>query len=156
MRISLIPTIRTSSIPSAPAPMKTDSTASQLMATASIAPVPCGGGMERSCVPVQAPELPPDTEYHTPSHRATRYHPLKTCPEWAGSFILTKEMFILMPSVPNPIAKEPKLSTYPIDDLTGEPDEPRFPEELLGHPLLSDPPFAPPLEPNHPSQKGKK
>ena len=58
-----------------------------------------------------------------------------------------------MPSVPNPIAKEPKLSTYPIDDLTGEPDEPRFPEELLGHPLLSDPPFAPILEPNHPSQK---
>lgn len=42
MRISLTPTIRTSSIPSAPAPIKTGSTASQLMATASIAPVPCG------------------------------------------------------------------------------------------------------------------
>ena len=155
MRISLTPTIRTSSIPSAPAPMKTDSTASQLMATASIGPVPAGW-MERSCVPMQASELPPDTGYHIPSHRATRYHPLKTCPEWAGSFTLIKEMFLLIPSFPKPIAKAPHSSTHPVDDLTGEPDEPRFPEELLGHPLLSDPPFAPPLEPNPPSKKEKK
>ena len=68
---------------------------------------------------------------------------------------MTKEMLLLIPSFPKPIAKEPKLSTYPIDDLTGEPDEPRFPEEFLGHPLLSDSPFALPLEPNHPSPKRK-
>ena len=38
----------------------------------------------------------------------------------------------------------------------GEPsDPPCFPEELLGHPQLSDPPYAPILEPEHPSKKEK-
>lgn len=34
-------------------------------------------------------------------------------------------------------------------------DPPRFPEEFLGHPQLSDPPYAPVLEPEHPSKKEK-
>lgn len=34
-------------------------------------------------------------------------------------------------------------------------DPPRFPEEYLGHPQLSDPPYAPILEPEHPSKKEK-
>ena len=39
--------------------------------------------------------------------------------------------------------------------LEAEDETPRFPEELLGHPQLSDPPYAPILEPEHPSKKEK-
>lgn len=44
------------------------------------------------------------------------------------------------------------LKSSSIDEPSAPP---RFPEEFLGHPQLSDPPYAPVLEPEHPSKKEK-
>lgn len=63
----------------------------------------------------------------------------------------------------HPIFREPSKPHLPRSrwnalksSSIGEPsDPPRFPEELLGHPQLSDPPYAPVLEPERPSQKEK-
>lgn len=57
------------------------------------------------------------------------------------------------PSEPHlPRSRWDTLKSSSLDEPS---DPPRFPEEFLGHPQLSDPPYAPILEPEHPSKKEK-
>lgn len=67
------------------------------------------------------------------------------------------------PASDRPILHEPskphlprsRWDTLKSSSLDEPHDSPRFPEEFLGHPQLSDPPYAPMLEPEHPSKKEK-
>lgn len=67
------------------------------------------------------------------------------------------------PDSNRPILHEPskphlprsRWDTLKSSSLDEPHDSPRFPEEFLGHPQLSDPPYAPMLEPERPSQKEK-
>lgn len=67
------------------------------------------------------------------------------------------------PASDRPILHEPskphlprsRWDTLKSSSIDEPHDSPRFPEEFLGHPQLSDPPYAPMLKPEHPSKKEK-